>query len=226
MTTSLTPSPEKSLPVPNTCVPQLRPEEHRADDDHDQHAAAPSRWPAGACVGRAPPASGPRGPSTPWRADRHGSTRSGASRALRVRGPSCQTSPTSPCAANTARRWSSQFCKMPTAAAWSIIDRCPLARTPASRSDRCAATVVSRSSASRTGIGAMRARQLVGQARSRPAAAEPDRSASVRGKPDHRLRPPRVRRPAPPAGARACPSPSGGPALPSPPAWPGSRPGR
>ena len=38
-----------------------------------------------------------------------------------------------------ARRWSSQLCRIATAAAWSITARCSLARTPASRSDRCGA---------------------------------------------------------------------------------------
>ncbi len=53
---------------------------------------------------------------------------------------------------------------------------------PASRSERCAVTVVSRSSAIRTGVGAMRRRQL--SASSIASCADgPVRSARVRGSP-------------------------------------------
>ena len=81
-----------------------------------------------------------------------------------------------------ARRSSSQLCRIATAAAWSIIARWSLDRTPAARSDRCALTVVSRSSASRTGRGATR--RASASASSIASWAEgPVRSASVRGNP-------------------------------------------
>ena len=95
-------------------------------------------------------------------AARHASALAAAARPPPVeRAPGRQTPLTSP--GSMARRSSSQPCRIATAAAWSMTLRWPLARTPAWRSDRCALTVVSRSSASRTGIGAIRRGQLVGQ---------------------------------------------------------------
>ena len=80
------------------------------------------------------------------------------------------------------RRWSSQPCKIVTAATWSIIPRCSLARTPASRSARAALTVVNRSSASRTGTGPM-CWPMASATSIASAADDPARSARVRGKP-------------------------------------------
>ena len=72
---------------------------------------------------------------------------------------------------------------------------CPLARTPASRSERWAVTVVSRSSASRTGTGAIRAASAIGQLdgvlRRRPGAI-----GQGARQPDDHLDRARVRRPA------------------------------
>src|SRR5690606_35365128 len=58
---------------------------------------------------------------------------------------------------SVARSESRASCSSTTAAAWSMTPRCFLDRTPLARSPCWAATVVSRSSKSRTGVGASRA---------------------------------------------------------------------
>ena len=142
--------PRRSSRCPRrTRVPQPRTEEDGADHDHDQRRRArplANRPAPAAATSLADPVRTAH--STPRRAHRHGLCAFAAPvvrhrRPLRARPRPRAADPASSAVSRRPR---------PGRSSPSV----PLARTPASRSERCAVTVVSRSSAIRTGVGATR----------------------------------------------------------------------
>ena len=216
MTTSLTPSPEKSLPVPNTLC-------HSFDPRNTTPMTTTISMPS-------------VNPLTSLRLRRPRASRIRSARVLRRRG--------GPTATGSARS-RPQSSDIPDLSVRGQ-RRAPLVQ-PVLQDADCGGLVDHRSlplgadsSLSQRPLGSDGGESLVGQSHRhrrdarRQLIGEPD---GVVGRPNPNgrpvcavtpppPRPPRVRRPTSPAGARVCPNPCGGPARRFPPESPGCRPGR